>query len=54
MGKSALILGGNGVLGRAIVNAMKAKSWSVLSLDYTENADATDNLIVDQGEKVQN
>ena len=37
MKKSALIMGGNGALGKAMVNAFKSKNWRVLSFDLKEN-----------------
>lgn len=53
MKKSALIMGGNGALGRAMVNAFKAKNWKVLSVDLKENPQADQNLIVKADEKYQ-
>lgn len=54
MSKRALILGGNGVLGRAMVNSFKQRSWKVLSIDFKENAEADSNLVLDMHEPVQN
>ena len=37
LSKTSLILGGNGALGRAMVNSFKTGGWKVVSLDLTEN-----------------
>ena len=52
MRKSALIMGGNGTLGKAMVNAFKLKNWKVLSVDLHENKEADSNLIVSSEEKI--
>jgi len=52
MGKKALIMGGNGALGRAMVTAFKNNSWKVLSVDLNENKEADTNLIINKDEKV--
>ena len=48
-----MIMGGNGALGRAMVNAFKASSWKVLSVDLANNSQADANLLVNPNEKVQ-
>ena len=52
MVKKALIMGGNGALGKAMVNAFKNKSWRVLSIDLKENPEADGNLLVNNNEKI--
>jgi NAD(P)-dependent dehydrogenase (short-subunit alcohol dehydrogenase family) len=45
MTKVSLVLGGQGALGRAIVQTMRQAGWNVVSLDLTANSDATTNVI---------
>ena len=45
--KSSLILGGNGALGRAMVNQFKKAGSRVVSLDISANSEADVNLHVD-------
>lgn len=45
MTKVSLVLGGQGALGRAIVQTMRQAGWNVVSLDLTANSDATNNVI---------
>ena len=42
--KKAMIVGGNGSLGKAVVNSFKRRNWGVLSLDIIENHDADANI----------
>jgi dTDP-4-dehydrorhamnose reductase len=37
LSKYAMIVGGNGCLGRAIINQFKLKNWKTLNLDHTPN-----------------
>ena len=53
MNKSLLVLGGNGNLGRAMVNSFKMKNWKCLSVDFTENSQADSNLVLDKYESLQ-
>ena len=53
MSKRALIMGGNGVLGRAMVNQFKLRSWKVLSVDFKENDQADRNVILSPSQPVQ-
>ena len=46
-GKSSLILGGNGALGKSMVKSFKAKGWKVASLDLHANTEADQNIIID-------
>ena len=48
LSKRALILGGNGALGRAMVNQFKQRSWKVLSVDFIENGEADKNLVLEK------
>ena len=51
--KSALIMGGSGSLGRAMVASLKARSnWRVLSVDLSPNSEADQSLVLSGG-KVQ-
>jgi NAD(P)-dependent dehydrogenase (short-subunit alcohol dehydrogenase family) len=47
-----LVIGGSGVLGRAIINAFKNSSnWKICVLDYVENCLADQNIIIDKETK---
>lgn len=46
MGKTSLILGGNGALGRACVQSFKSSGWNVVSMDIAPNSAADKNVIV--------
>ena len=51
--KRALIMGGNGNLGRAFVNSFKQRSsWKVLSIDFASNSEADQNLILSGDTKI--
>jgi NAD(P)-dependent dehydrogenase (short-subunit alcohol dehydrogenase family) len=45
-GKSSLIIGGAGQLGKLVVATFKNKGWRVLSADVRNNEDAEQNLIL--------
>ena len=45
--RKSLILGGNGALGKAMVNSFKQGGWSVTSLDLVANPQASENVLVD-------
>ncbi len=48
MSKKLLLLGGNGQLGKVIVNTFKSSNyWKILSLDFKENKNADDNFLID-------
>ena len=53
--KSALIMGGNGTLGKAMVTAFKSNSYKVLSVDIKgqENKHADSNLLIDPTQNIQ-
>ena len=53
LNKSALVLGGNGVLGKSMVSSFKAHKWSVLSMDFSENKEADTNLLLSKDIKIQ-
>ena len=53
MRKSALVMGGNGALGKAFVNAFKARNWRVLCIDLHENSEADSNIVISPTDKVQ-
>ncbi|KAJ3181781.1 hypothetical protein HDU87_000799 [Geranomyces variabilis] len=42
----ALVYGGAGALGRAVVGHFRKSQWTVTSVDFAENADATHNVII--------
>jgi len=46
--KSVLVIGGAGALGRSVVKTFKTISpiWNVLSIDFVENQEANQNIIV--------
>ncbi|KAI9102002.1 hypothetical protein DFS34DRAFT_612415 [Phlyctochytrium arcticum] len=44
----ALIYGGAGALGRAIVGRFRNAQWTVTSIDFTANADASHNVVLDK------
>ncbi|KAJ3022784.1 hypothetical protein HKX48_005260 [Thoreauomyces humboldtii] len=42
----ALVYGGGGALGRAIVGHLRKSNWKVTSVDFTSNNDATNNVVL--------
>jgi NAD(P)-dependent dehydrogenase (short-subunit alcohol dehydrogenase family) len=44
--KQALIIGGNGALGKAVVRRFKQDGWKVHSMDLNQNNKADQNIIV--------
>ncbi len=46
--KRVLIVGGNGALGKAMVNSFKKNNWSICSLDFSDNTNAHKNIILDK------
>ena len=52
MNKAALVMGGNGTLGKAIVNTLKKNSWRVLSVDYAANDKADANHTLNKTTKI--
>jgi dihydropteridine reductase len=42
----AVIYGGQGALGRAIVNKFKASHWRTVSVDVNANSEATSNVVI--------
>ena len=51
--RRALIMGGNGNLGKAFVNCFKQRNnWKVLSIDFKSNSNADDNIILDKESKI--
>ena len=50
--KRVLVMGGNGALGKAVVNSFKQRSWGVLSLDFTQNDKADKNIILSKDQPV--
>ena len=53
LGKKALVLGGNGALGRAMVASFQSKGWKVLNVDLNDNEQADGNIIVKSGPSMQ-
>ncbi|KAL5034107.1 hypothetical protein RTP6_001976 [Batrachochytrium dendrobatidis] len=45
---SALVYGGSGALGRAIVSHFRNADWNVVSLDFSNNPDASSNIVLEQ------
>ena len=54
LSKSALIMGGNGALGKTMGTAFKAQSWKVINVDLHKNDEADHNLIINGDDKIQN
>lgn len=52
MGKTSLIVGGSGQLGKHVVTAFKNKGWKLLSLDLKENSEADRNVLLLADQKV--
>ena len=48
LSKTSQVLGGNGALGKAMVNCFAQSGWKVLSVDHNSNTEATANVIVDR------
>ncbi|KAJ3155210.1 hypothetical protein HDU89_007401 [Geranomyces variabilis] len=46
MSAHALVYGGAGALGRAVVGHFRKSQWTVTSVDFAENADATHNVVI--------
>ncbi len=46
--KRVLVVGGNGALGKAMVNSFKKNNWSTCSLDFSNNVNAHKNIILDK------
>ncbi|KAJ3303969.1 hypothetical protein HDV03_003207 [Kappamyces sp. JEL0829] len=49
MARQLLLIGANGALGRQILSAFKAASWSITSVDFTVNPDANYAIQLTQG-----
>jgi len=41
-----LVWGGNGALGKSIIQAFKGKQWETVSVDYKENNEASKNIVL--------
>ncbi|KAI8851923.1 hypothetical protein BC829DRAFT_441221 [Chytridium lagenaria] len=48
MSHHALVYGGSGALGRAVVTAFKRANWTVTSVDFRVNEDASHNIVLAQ------
>jgi NAD(P)-dependent dehydrogenase (short-subunit alcohol dehydrogenase family) len=52
--KHALVVGGSGALGRSVVNAYLKKTWftrwKTLNIDFSQNSDAVENVILNPKE----
>lgn len=46
--KKALVIGGSGSLGKAIVKELKNKSFQIISIDINENKEANYNIIINK------
>jgi dihydropteridine reductase len=46
MTKLVLVYGGMGALGKAVVAQFVAKDWTVISIDFTANPDAVENVVL--------
>lgn len=53
--RKSLIIGGNGALGRALVDSFRSGGWKAVSVDVTNNPSASSNVLVqpDQPMKLQ-
>jgi len=52
-GKSVLVVGGSGALGRACVDTFKDADWSVISADVVANDNADANVLAEGDWKSQ-
>lgn len=52
MVSKAIVIGGNGALGRAMVSGFR-KGWEVTSIDFSENQQATSNVLVKTSQGLQ-
>src|SRR5574343_448952 len=48
LAKRSVIIGGNGALGRTVVNAFR-DTWEVTSVDFKENSKAHCNIVLNRG-----
>ena len=46
--RRSLILGGNGALGKAMVNNFRSGGWRTVSLDVSTNTEACANILVNK------
>ncbi len=46
MGKTGLIIGGAGSLGKGMVSHFTKKGWKILSMDINANTEATKNVLI--------
>ncbi|KAJ1523795.1 hypothetical protein HK096_001642, partial [Nowakowskiella sp. JEL0078] len=53
MSSAVLIYGGSGALGRTLVTAFKNANWSVTSVDFRENSEATSNVLLSTNDKFE-
>lgn len=51
--KKALVVGGNGALGKAVVRRFKQDGWKIHSIDLVANERADKNIIVDPKIRMQ-
>ena len=52
LSKRVMVMGGNGCLGRAMIKSFQQKNWRTLSLDFSENKEANNNLILSKDLKI--
>ena len=45
--RKSLILGGNGALGKAMINAFKTGGWRTVSMDIAKSESACSSIVVD-------
>mmetsp|Transcript_34652 Transcript_34652/g.53021 ORF Transcript_34652/g.53021 Transcript_34652/m.53021 type:complete len:118 (+) Transcript_34652:26-379(+) len=50
--RKVMVMGGNGSLGKAMVNTFKSRNWGVLSVDLYENSAADANVIINPDEQM--
>ncbi|KAG0361963.1 hypothetical protein BG005_006988 [Podila minutissima] len=53
MVSSIVVYGGSGALGRAIVSTFIKKQWSVISVDFSANPEATTNVLLERGDSLE-
>ncbi|DBA03292.1 TPA: hypothetical protein N0F65_011651 [Lagenidium giganteum] len=51
MAKKLLVVGGAGALGRGVIARFKKASWAALSVDFTKNAECSDEFVFDAATK---
>ncbi|KAG0332555.1 hypothetical protein BG004_001198, partial [Podila humilis] len=53
MASTIVVYGGSGALGRAIVSFFVKKQWSVTSVDFFANPEATTNVLLEKSDSLE-